>query len=91
MQNTARIATIGDNNPPNDAENLRLTLQDNHAQALTHAQQLIEAATRMPTVIEDDATADKASDFIKMLMGRKKTLETARVNEKEPYLSLIHI
>lgn len=82
------IAGVGDNNPPSELESLTMALQHNHEAALKHAQQLVEAGDRLPTKIEDDETAQKASDYIKQVMARKKTLEASRVNEKEPFLTM---
>jgi hypothetical protein len=83
-----KIASIGDNNPPNDAESLTIALCDNHRVALDHAQELVEQSKNISDEIRNDDAADRASDLIKLIMSRKKTLETARVAEKEPYLSL---
>lgn len=80
--------TIGGNNPPNDEELLRATLADRHAKALERAQTLIEAVERIPETCEDDTTAGKISDTMKMIAESYKTLEAQRVNEKEPYLKL---
>lgn len=79
---------IGHNNPPTDAETLQQSLREKHDPLLTGAQKLIEAAARIPDVIEDDETAGKAGDYIKLVTGSKKSLEAERVSEKEPYLSL---
>ncbi len=86
MQNN--IATIGDNLPPNSAEALQTTLAEKHYKILEGAANLVNAASRIPQVIEDDETAGKAGDYIKMVTGSMKNLEAERVNEKEPYLSL---
>lgn len=85
MQN---IATIGDNLPPNDAEVLQSTLLEKHAPVFTGADKLIAAADRIPMLIEDDETAGRASDFMKMVNSCRKNIETIRVGEKEPYLTL---
>jgi len=79
---------IGHNNPPKESELLVQRLRDEHNIPLNNAQKLIEAADRIPAIIEDDEIAGKATDYIKQLNGSKKTLEALRVSEKEPFLSL---
>lgn len=81
------LPSLKHNNPPSDAEILQNRLRDENAQSLQHAKQLIDAAERMPEIDSDDS-AKKASDYIKQVMARRKALESARVNEKEPFLSL---
>ena len=85
---TKMLAPIGDNNPPTDAEMLHKALETKHEKLLGGAARLLGAADRLPAVIEDDETAGKASDYIKLVMGCVKNLEAERVNEKEPYLTL---
>lgn len=79
---------IGGNNPPNDADTLQQTLRENHDDQLQHAEKLIAAADRIPSEINDDETAGRAADFIKQVNASKKSLESIRVAEKEPYLNL---
>lgn len=86
MQND--IAKMGDNLPPNDAQVLQDTLSDKHREILDGAQRLIEAADRVPEAITDDLMAGKAADYIKMVTGSRKNLESQRIGEKEPYLNL---
>ena len=79
---------IGHNNPPNDAEILRETLEANNSDLIKRAEDLIAAAERAPTVIEDDATKEKITDFLGSIAKCEKALEGKRVSEKEPYLTL---
>ena len=85
---TALLNPIGHNSPPSDAEYLENHLRDVNEPLLNGAQKLIEAADRIPTTIEDEETAAKVSDFIKLVNGSKKNLENNRVTEKEPFLKL---
>ena len=84
----AAIIDTKHNNPPSSAELLQSELAEKHYKILDGAANLVAAASRIPQVIEDDATAGKASDYIKMVTGSMKNLEAERVNEKEPFLSL---
>lgn len=87
MQNNS-IATIGDNNPPTDAEILKQKLRDTHKTPLSRAEQLIADAANLPGVINNDDEAKARADFIKEMIASGKTLEALRTNEKEPYLTL---
>ncbi len=87
MQNTSENP-IGHNQPPSDMEILQGAMNEKHARVLDGAAKLIEAAVRIPDVIEDDETAGKASDYIKMVTGCRKNIETIRVSEKEPHLKM---
>ena len=55
---------IGHNNPPNDAEILRETLEANNSDLIKRAEDLIAAADRAPDSIEDDETKAKITDFL---------------------------
>ena len=88
MQTAAAANAIGHNSPPTDAEILQSSLADKHEKLLGSAAKLLDAADRIPSVIENDEGAGKVSDYIKLVMGAKKNLEAERVNEKEPYLTL---
>lgn len=76
------------NNPPPDllvGETLREKLQDDHGDLLRRRDDLLEAATRVPPIVDDDI-AGKVSDFIKQLTALAKTAEAKRTDAKEPYL-----
>ena len=78
---------IGDNRPPEDADPLRDRLTETHgALVARQAALLADAALRAPETIEDEETAEDVSDYIKEMTSCVKTLEGARVSEKEPYL-----
>lgn len=79
---------LGHNLPPTDSEILQTGLSEKHNKLLGGAARLIEASERLPGIIEDDETAGKASEYIKQVTGCVKNLESQRVNEKEPYLTL---
>lgn len=79
---------IGDNNPPADlllGAPLREKLEEENQDILDRADQLLEAATRIPAVTSDDI-AGKVGDYIKQLTALNKTAETRRTAAKEPYL-----
>lgn len=79
---------IGHNNPPNDAEILRETLEANNSDLIKRAEDLIAAADRAPDSIEDDETKAKITDFLGSIAKCEKAFEGRRVSEKEPYLTL---
>jgi len=81
------LATIGDNQPPADADPLRERLTSDYADLVKRKADLLEAADRVPDTIEDDDTAGKVADFIKQLMACTKSLNSHRTSEKEPYLA----
>ncbi|MGE4043422.1 MAG: hypothetical protein AB7F35_01120 [Acetobacteraceae bacterium] len=78
---------LGHNNPPTEAEIIRDRLADTHKAALAKADELIAAVSRVPATCEDEDTAGKISDLVKMLSAQHKTVEAARVQEKEPHLA----
>ncbi len=81
------IPGIGDNQPPEDADPLRDRMADIHgALVARQAALLADEALRVPEIIEDEEGAEKVTDYIKELAGCVKTLEGARVSEKEPFL-----
>jgi hypothetical protein len=82
----AAVAQIGDNLPPADADPLRERLQADHAPLCDRAADLLAAAERAPETVDDDNAGD-VGDFIKQIAGHMKTLDVARVAEKEPYLA----
>lgn len=78
-------ALLGDNKPPSEHP-LRERLERTHGELLARKDELLAAASRAPTEIEDDETAGKVTDFIKQLAAATKNANAARVAEKEPYL-----
>lgn len=84
----AAFADIGSNYPPRDlllGDALREKLLDDHAALLRRRDDLLAAEARIPP-IEDEAAAQKVSDYIKQVTACAKAADTARVGEKEPYL-----
>ena len=76
------------NNPPADllvGEPLRERLEDENRDIIERCDELLEAATRVPPINDDD-TAAKVGDYIKQLTALAKTAETRRTSAKEPYL-----
>lgn len=66
---------------------LQSDLAERYGATTSRAQDLLDAATRVPEVIGDDETAGKVGDFIKQVMACMKNAEAARVKEKEPHLA----
>ena len=79
---------IGHNMPPSDAELLRERLAIANEDLLNRHNELIAASGRAPDSINDEETAKRFTDTIKMLTACKKSIEGRRVEEKEPYLTL---
>jgi hypothetical protein len=79
---------IGHNMPPSDAELLRERLAIANEALLNRHNELITASDRAPDAIDNEDTAKRFTDTIKMLTACKKSLEGRRVEEKEPYLTL---
>lgn len=78
--------TQGHNNPPSDKEVFLSELEGRHDGLVARRATLIEAAGRAPETIEDAETAGKAADFIKQLTAHEKAADTARTEEKAPFL-----
>ena len=81
-----RAATIGDNFPPSPIEALRAQLAEDCAKLITRCAELMDSYARAPEIIDDDETAGKVGDLIKLITAAMKAAETARVGAKEPYL-----
>lgn len=78
---------IGGNNPPTDEELMAEKLKSDHLEILAFYESVVNKAPEMPDKVEDDEAAGKVSDFIKKITSCKKTLDSARSAEKEPYLA----
>lgn len=85
---TETTAPIGHNNPPNDTEILKATLAETNAEIIKRVADLVEAAERAPSMIEDQETEDKITACLGSIAKCEKSLESKRVAEKEPYLTL---
>lgn len=85
------MTMIGHNNPPTDHEMIRETLAEKNAKAITRAKALIEAADRVPTVIEDKDTSEKITDLEKQITVCFNVLEKARTEEKAPYWEMCKV
>lgn len=83
---TQETAGLGHNNPPSDAEVLSAKLAEENEKVLNRAKALIESAGKIPEKFEDDETAEKAAEYIKMVNTCKKVMEDARTKAKEPFL-----
>lgn len=74
------------NQPPADANPLRDRLNEQHAALIRRADELVAAVDRAPESINTE-NAGRTADFIKQISGHMKSLDSARVAEKEPYLA----
>lgn len=79
------LATLGHNNPPDDAEIIMDGLRTKYAEAESRFCELVASANRAPADCRDDITAAKISDLVKLLNSHRKHLDNARAAEKEPY------
>lgn len=79
------LASLGDNNPPDEMTILLDDLATRNAGIVKRADELLAAAERAPSACNDEATAGKLSDMVKLLNACRKALDTTRASEKEPY------
>lgn len=79
---------IGHNQAPDDQVLLQERLNDSTAELRNRHDELIAAVERIPEECNDDETAGKISDMIKLITACSKSFETKRVGEKEPFLTL---
>lgn len=77
---------IGGNNPPSDADVFEQKMREQYPETFSFAERLLKASDRIPTQVDDDDTAGKVSDFIKQVKSAQKSLDAARVEEKEVYV-----
>lgn len=82
---TQETAGIGHNNPPSEIELYAKTIADNSAEVAKRAKDLIETAKKVPPVIQDEETAEKATLYVKQLTECLKRVEDARKKEKAPW------
>lgn len=75
------IAEIGHNNPP-----LSEVLPLNYSELLKEAEDLKAQFGRAPETIDDTDNANRATTFVKNVNTFVKSVDKARVEEKEPYL-----
>lgn len=76
----------GHNLPPSDESVFLSELQGRHGELLDRRKALVEAADRVPTALTSSEEADKAANFIKQIITHEKTADSARTDEKGPYL-----
>ncbi len=80
------IASIGHNEAPSDIDIVGEKALELYPDIFARANQLMEAAERVPDKITSDEEAGKMADFIKQLTANKKSLNAVRVEEKQPHL-----
>lgn len=83
MQSPTSPPPPGHNNPPTTADVLR----DKYGEIIARHDELLAGADRIPQQCDDDDTAGKLGDLIKMITACTKAMDAHRVSEKEPYLT----
>jgi hypothetical protein len=74
--------SLGGNNPP-----LAEVLDDETQTLRDRRDELLGSASRAPAVVEDDESAGKVADLVRLISACHKNAEAARVSSKEPYLA----
>lgn len=77
------------NKPPTDLELLVIRLGKDHADLTKRQVDLLDAETRMPTAITDDAAAGKAGDFMVQLQTAIDEAEKRRRAEQSPFEQMV--
>lgn len=80
------LATIGDNNPPDDITILRERLEEEAAPLISRRDELLASVARAPAEIQDDLTCGKVADLVKLITACHKAADTQRTKRKEPFL-----
>lgn len=80
-----QTADIGHNRPPLESD-LPDRLNADYEPLLKRKAELLAGAANVPTELDDD-TAPRVADFVKQIGAAIKSLDVARVAEKEPYLA----
>lgn len=78
---------IGGNLPPDPLTILREEMAERVAPLLARRKEIEARLPNVPERIDDDATAGKVADFIKVTNAAIKAAEGFRVTEKEPHLA----
>lgn len=87
LEGVPQVAGVGDNEPPiglRTGSDLTQYIAITHAALFKRADDLIEAESRLPAVV-DEATDAKATEYVKLIQACEKGLDQARLNEKAPY------
>ncbi len=79
-------AGIGHNLPPTTLEMVQADLAEKHGALVARKDDLVASAGRAPATVEDDETAGRVADLIRLISTCSKTADAARVGAKEPYL-----
>lgn len=79
---------IGHNRPPDPIEALHAKLMIDHRELTSRRDDLALAFDRLPAKIEDDETAGKVGDYVRLLQTLHKNAEAARQSAKAPFLAL---
>lgn len=78
---------IGHNMPPDPITILRNDLAEKAVGLIMRRKEIEARLPHVPERIDDDETAGKVADFIKVAMAAHKAAEGMRVAEKEPHLA----
>jgi len=78
-------ANIGHNQAPDPLDLIRNDLKTENAALFERADNLIEAFDRIPPKVDDEVTASKVTDQVRLMKGCAKALDEQRVVAKRPY------
>lgn len=78
---------IGGNQPPDPIEELRAKLAETHLPLAERQADILAMEGRLPASCDDEDTAKKLADGVKVCMTFTKNSEAARVAAKEPFLA----
>lgn len=78
---------VGHNSPPTMAEEIIDKIGVAYKSLTDRSTALLDALTRVPPTVGDEATNAKCADFVKQISGCIKEAESHRVAEKEPFLT----
>lgn len=82
-----RDAKLGDNQPPDLATALQQELEEDALALLTRKDQLLAGVARVPATVEDEETAMRVADLVRLIAATVKVGEDKRVARKEPFLA----
>lgn len=83
----SEVAVVLSNNPPDDLTILRERLEDEAASLIERRDELLGSVERCPSDIQDEETAGKVSDLVKLISALHKNSEATRGARKEPFLA----
>lgn len=79
---------IGHNAPPSPIEELRTELELETVKLRARRDDLLAGADRLPEAIEDEDTAGRVTEFVRLVNACAKAAEDERKRRKEPFLEM---